>query len=215
MSLQSFAAEQCDDGSVQPDPEGRVGRRRAATRARLLRAAQELISSGEAVTVAAIVARADIALASFYTHFATKEDLLDELVARTTGDLAGRFHRLPDDADPAVALAGAVRQFWAWFTEDPIRGRYVLEAARASRTLAGTLGLALATLIEHGRRTGRFRIASTAAAAYMIGGGLMGATQGQVTNRLGSNIDVELATQALQLLGLPPDDAATAARDSD
>jgi AcrR family transcriptional regulator len=212
MSFQPFADEQCIDGTVPPDTEGRVARRRAATRTRLLRAAQHLISSGEAVTVAAIVANADIALASFYTHFETKEALLEELVARTTEDLARRLSQQPEGADAAVALAAAVRQFWAWFIEDPIRGRYVLEAARVSRVLAGTLGLALARLIEHGRRTGLFHIASTTAAAYMIGGGLMGATHGHVSRRLDSDIDVELATQALQLLGLSPEDAGKAAR---
>ena len=193
---------------------GRVARRRAVTRARLLRAAQELISSGEAVTVAGIAAHADIALASFYTHFETKEQLLEELVGQTTADLARRLHRLPEGTDPAVAVAAAVRQFWAWFTEDPIRGRYVLEAARTGRTLAGTLGLALARLIEEGRCTGRFRIASTTAATYMIGGGLMGSTYGHVSHRLESDIDRQLATHALQLLGLSPEDAAATVESS-
>jgi hypothetical protein len=37
-------------------------------------------------------------------------------------------------------------------------------------------------------------------------------TGGQVTGRLHADIDVELAIQALQLLGLSPEDAAEVAR---
>ena len=184
------------------------------TRDRLLRAAQLLISSGESATVADIAAQGDVALASFYTHFDSKEALFAELLEQTTADLARRLHRLPDDADPAVALAAAIRQFWAWFTEDLVRGSYVLEAGEAARTLAGTLGLVLGSLIEQGRQAGRFHIHSTAAAAYMIGGGMIGTTRGHTSGHLdASDLDIELATQALQLLGVPPHAAADAVND--
>ncbi len=189
-------------------------RRRATTRARLMRAAQLLISSGESATVADIAARGDVALASFYSHFDSKEALFAELLEETTADLARRLHRLPDDADPAVALAAAVRQFWAWFTEDLVRGCYVLQASKATRSLAGTLGLVLATVIEQGRQAGRFHVHSTAAAAYMIGGGILGAIRGHANGHLdASGLDIELGTQALQLLGLSPQAAADAVND--
>jgi AcrR family transcriptional regulator len=184
------------------------------TRDRLLRAAQLLISSGESATVADIAAQGDVALASFYTHFDSKEALFAELLQQTTADLAQRLHRLPDDADPAVAMAAAIRQFWAWFTEDLVRGSYVLEAGEAARSLAGTLGLVLGSLIEQGRQAGRFHIHSTAAAAYMIGGGIIGATRGHTSGHLeASDLGIELATQALQLLGVPPHAAADAVND--
>ena len=200
--------------SASEAQESRVQRRRAMTRARLMRAAQLLISSGESATVADIAARGDVALASFYTHFDSKEALFAELLEETTADLVRRLHRLPDDADPAVALAAAVRQFWAWFTEDLVRGCYVLQASKATRSLAGTLGLVLATAIEQGRQAGRFHVDSTAAAAYMIGGGIIGAIRGHTNGHLdASGLDIELATQALQLLGVSPHAAADAVND--
>jgi AcrR family transcriptional regulator len=200
--------------SAREARKSRVQRRRAMTRARLLQAAQLLIGSGESATVADIAAQGDVALASFYSHFDSKEALFAELLEQTTADLARRLRRLPDDADPAVTLAAAVRQFWAWFTEDLVRGCYVLQAGEATRSLAGTLGLALAALIEQGRQAGRFHIDSTAAAAYMIGGGMVGATRGHTSGHLeASNLDIELATQALQLLGVPPHAAAVAVND--
>jgi AcrR family transcriptional regulator len=184
------------------------------TRDRLLRAAQVLISSGESATVADIAEQGDVALASFYTHFDSKETLFAELLEQTTADLARRLHRLPDDADPAVRLAAAIRQFWAWFTEDLVRGCYVLQAGEATHSLAGTLGLVLGALIEPGRQAGRFHIDSTAAAAYMIGGGIIGATRGHANGHLdASDLDIELATQALQLLGVSPHAAADAVND--
>jgi AcrR family transcriptional regulator len=191
-----------------------VQRRRAMTRARLLRAAQLLISSGASATVADIAAQGDVALASFYSHFDSKEALFAELLEETTADLTRRLHRLPDDADPAVKLAAAIRQFWAWFTEDLVRGCYVLQAGEVTRSLAGTLGLVLAALIEQGRQAGRFHIHSTAVAAYMIGGGVIGATRGHANGHLdASDLDIELATQALQLLGVSPHAAADAVND--
>ena len=200
--------------SAREARKSRVQRRRALTRARLLRAAQLLIGNGESVTVADIAAQGDVALASFYTHFDSKEALFAELLEETTADLAGRLDRLPHDADPAVALAAAIREFWAWFTEDLVRGCYVLEAGKATRSLAGTLGLVLAKLIEQGRQAGRFHIHSTAAATYMIGGGILGATRGHTNGHLGaSDLDIELATQALQLLGVSPQSAADAVND--
>ena len=184
------------------------------TRARLLRAAQLLISSGASATVADIAAQGDVALASFYSHFDSKEALFAELLEETSADLARRMRRLPDDADPAVRLAAAIRQFWAWFTEDLVRGSYVLQAGEATRSLAGTLGLVLADLIEQGRHAKRFHVHSTAAAAYMIGGGLIGATRGHASGNLdASDLDIELATQALQLLGVSPHVAADAVND--
>ena len=131
---------------------GRVARRRAATRARLLQAAQRLAGDDASVTVAQIAAEADVALASFYTHFESKEALFAELIRDTMAGLATRLATLSAADDPALAFAAALRAFWAWFTEDADRGRYVLRAAHANDVLASTVGVTLAELIERGRQ---------------------------------------------------------------
>ena len=191
---------------------GRVARRRAATRARLLQAAQRLAGDDASVTVAQIAAEADVALASFYTHFESKEALFAELIRDTMAGLATRLATLSAADDPALAFAAALRAFWAWFTEDADRGRYVLRAAHANDVLASTVGVTLAELIERGRQAGRFHVGNTQIAAFLIGGGIIGATSGHLSGRLtASDLDVELTTQALQLLGLPPRAAQRAA----
>lgn len=196
-----------DSGSL-----GRVARRRAATRVRLLQAAQRLAGDDSSVTVAEIAAEADVALASFYTHFESKEALFAELIRDTMAGLAARLAAQSVDDDPALAFAAALRAFWAWFTEDAHRGRYVLRAAHANDVLATTVGVTLAGLIERGRQAGRFHVGNTQVAAFLIGGGIIGATSGHLSGRLTApDLDVELTTQALQLLGLPPRAAQRAA----
>lgn len=61
-------------GHVQQSPtETRHDRRKAATRAALVRAARELlVEAGPEISVQAITDRADVALGSFYNHFADK-----------------------------------------------------------------------------------------------------------------------------------------------
>lgn len=193
---------------------GRVARRRAATRARLLAAAQRLAGDGAPVTVAQIAADADVALASFYTHFESKEALFAELIRDTMAELAARLAARSVDTDPALAFAAALRAFWAWFAEDLERSRYVLRGAHTNDVLGPTVGATLAALIERGRLAGRFRIVSTEVAAFLIGGGIIGATGGHLNGRLTApDLDIELTTQALQLLGLPPRAARKAATD--
>jgi len=76
--------------------EGRHSRRKAATRAAIVRAARELlVLDGTEVSVQAITERADVALGSFYNHFdgkpavfeaaatAALEEFEESLVART------------------------------------------------------------------------------------------------------------------------------------
>lgn len=61
------------DHVEEPAAATRHDRRKAATRAALVRAAREaLVESGTEVSVQAIADRADVALGSFYNHFADK-----------------------------------------------------------------------------------------------------------------------------------------------
>ncbi len=191
-----------------------MARRRAATRARLLQVAQRLAGDDESVTVAQIAAEADVALASFYTYFESKEELFAELVRDTMTGLADRLATLSSNDEPALAFAAALRAFWAWCTEDVPRGRYVLRVAHANDVLAATVGVTLAGLIERGRQEGRFHVGNTQVAAFLIGGGVIGATAGRLSGRLAvPDTDIELTTQALQLLGLSPRAARRAATD--
>ena len=82
-------------------PANRLDRRKARTRAALIRAAQTLIAEGRTnVPILEITQAADVGMGSFYNHFETKEELFDaaveavmdaygQLLDRVTGDDRG------------------------------------------------------------------------------------------------------------------------------
>ena len=62
-------------------PGNRLDRRKARTRAALIRAAQTLIAEGRTnVPILEITQAADVGMGSFYNHFETKEQLFDAAV---------------------------------------------------------------------------------------------------------------------------------------
>ncbi|MDB4873153.1 MAG: TetR family transcriptional regulator [Gemmatimonadales bacterium] len=114
-------------------PLNRLERRKARTRAALIRAAQSFIAAGPLnVPILEITQAADVGMGSFYNHFASKEDLfeaavqealelqgalLDELTvgledpAHTFAQsfrLTGRFHRLNPELSAVLVNNGLV-----------------------------------------------------------------------------------------------------------
>src|SRR5919199_5007911 len=71
-----------ETGARMPEhAPSRLERRKARTRAALVRAAQALIADGKtAVSVLEITQAADVGLGSFYNHFETKEQLYQAAV---------------------------------------------------------------------------------------------------------------------------------------
>ena len=107
-----------------PEPmTERVDRRRARTRAALLRAGQQLFSerSVDGVSIDDIVAAADVAKGSFYNHFPDKEALAAELSDAARASIEGLTARLSVDvADPAERLARALCAFARQAAENPV-----------------------------------------------------------------------------------------------
>ena len=95
-------------------PLQRVDRRRARTRAALLRAGRTLLAyrDVEGLSVDEIVAAADVAKGSFYNHFADKDVFAREIgavVRRQAEDAVERANAAIDD--PALRLARALCVF--------------------------------------------------------------------------------------------------------
>jgi AcrR family transcriptional regulator len=98
--------------STAPTQQGnRLDRRKARTRAALIRAAQTLIAEGRTnVPILEITQAADVGMGSFYNHFETKEQLFDaalESVLDSFGDLLDALTR--DIDDPAAVFATSFR----------------------------------------------------------------------------------------------------------
>ncbi len=92
--------------------EGRNTRRKERTRAALVRAAQELLASGNAqdASIQAITDRADVGFGSFFNHFASKTELFDTALT----EVAQRYEDwldscLGDVTDPLRRLALSIR----------------------------------------------------------------------------------------------------------
>src|SRR6478609_9768733 len=97
--------------NVPAQQTNRVDRRKARTRAALIRAAQTLIAEGRMnVPILEITQAADVGMGSFYNHFDTKEQLFDAAVE----DVMDAYGRLLDDLtgdieDPAEVFACSFR----------------------------------------------------------------------------------------------------------
>lgn len=144
-----------------PDPAARQPRKDALrNRERVLEAATELVrSDGESVPMAQIADRAGVGVGTVYRHFATREELLGELVYRSFG-LAVTNARAAA-AHPGNALEG-IRQFFLATLRD--RERFVLPLhggppifTPATRERQADVRTILAGLIERGRDAGELR----------------------------------------------------------
>ena len=190
---------------------GRHGRRRAATRAALIQAAQQLIAEGRTdASIAAITERADVGFGSFYNHFATKEQLFSEAFAEAMDGFSLSLDRLVrgvEDTARAVSIGfriiGRVAEIAPGFAS------LVTQAGAATLQFNGSLRQASVRLIEKGIRAGRFSLPNADVAYSAIGGSLLGVVA-YLLLEPGEDIDEQidaLAAGALRLLGLADGEA--------
>jgi AcrR family transcriptional regulator len=153
----------------------RVDRRKARTRAALIRAAQTLIAEGRTnVPILAITQAADVGMGSFYNHFETKEQLFDaavEAVMDAYGELLDSL--TADIDDPAEVFACSFRLTGRLNRCEPELSRVLL--SNALRLLSADNGLAprarrdIAAAVE----AGRFDVADLDVAVTMAAGALL------------------------------------------
>lgn len=106
---------------------GRSARRRRETRAKLMRAARGVMARKgiDATTLQEITDTADVAFGSFYNHFASKEAIVEALIAETIESFGDALDRIAEAVDdPAEVIAASVRytvtkaaedETWGWF----------------------------------------------------------------------------------------------------
>jgi AcrR family transcriptional regulator len=100
---------------IQPMRALRGGLRSSAdpraqrTRQKVFDAVEQLVGEGGDVTVSAIVGRAGVSRATFYTHFADLDDLAVRLQEAAFDDIAAVARREHSDSDSGAMLASQVR----------------------------------------------------------------------------------------------------------
>src|SRR6186997_355907 len=99
----------------------RRDRRKARTRAALIRAAQTLIAEGRTnVPILEITQAADVGMGSFYNHFETKEELFAAAVEDALDQLGAHLDRLTEGIDdPAVVFAQSFRLTGRFHRREP------------------------------------------------------------------------------------------------
>ncbi|HEX2893669.1 MAG TPA: TetR/AcrR family transcriptional regulator [Marmoricola sp.] len=153
----------------------RVERRKARTRAALVRAAQHLIAEGRThVSILEITQAADVGMGSFYNHFETREQLFEAAVE----DVLDAYGEVLDRAtahleDPAEVFAASFRLTGRLHRREPELSRVLL--VNALRLMSAPNGLAPRARrdIEAADREGRFHVDDLDVAVTMAAGAVM------------------------------------------
>src|SRR4030095_5531960 len=108
------------DNAATQEPN-RLDRRKARTRAALIRAAQTLIAEGRTnVPVLEITQAADVGMGSFYNHFNSKEELFQAAVNEVLDELGAILDKLTGEGeDPAETFARSFRLVGRLFRRRP------------------------------------------------------------------------------------------------
>jgi AcrR family transcriptional regulator len=188
----------------------RNSRQRARTRQKLTDATRALIAEkGVAgLRISEITERADVALGSFYNHFESKEELVEDVVAETIKALAeAMVEPMARHDDPAEAVSFATRRFvrLTWDNPDLAWLLVNLDSADAQFERA-VLPVALGAL-ERGIDAGRFYVADTHVALTGVVGGTLAVMRAILDGRYGSEAEFLHTQSVLRSIGLDPSDA--------
>lgn len=196
---------------------GRGARRRQETRARLVRAAREVMARKGvgATSIQEITEAADVGFGSFYNHFDSKETIAAAVMAEAIQSFAAAADRLTEVLeDPAEILAASVRHALARAAADEAWGWFLVRTALARNggLLRGGLGARLARDIRIGLERGRFEADDPPAAMLAAGGAILAIIAGRLRGEIGEDAPERAAMVVLKLVGLRPKEAARIAR---
>ncbi|MGH3335544.1 MAG: TetR/AcrR family transcriptional regulator [Nocardioides sp.] len=199
--------EEQDMSNAPAQPVNRSDRRKARTRAALIRAAQTLIAQGRLnVPILEITQAADVGLGSFYNHFETKEQLFDAAVEAVMDGYGAMLDDLTANLeDPAEVFACSFRLTGRLNRREPELSRVLLN--NVLRLLSADNGLAprarrdIAAAVD----AGRFDVEDLDVAVTIAAGALL--ALGQLLHDQPER-DVEATTDRvtedlLRMLGLP------------
>ena len=176
--------------SETPSPtENRLDRRKARTRAALIRAAQTLIAQGRTnVPILEITQAADVGMGSFYNHFENKEQLFEAAVEAVMDGYGQLLDDLTADIDdPAKVFACSFRLTGRLQRSEPELGRVFLN--NVLRLLTADSGLAPRARrdIKAAVDAGRFDVEDLDVAVTITAGTLL--ALGQLLDDLTADIE--------------------------
>jgi AcrR family transcriptional regulator len=188
-----------------PQP-GRVERRRARVRQRILDVVEDLTRSRgvDDFTIDDITEAADIARRTFYHYFDSKHDALIPIARARTRDLNRRIDRVVEGIDdPAEVVAIALRHTLRSMPEDPLVAWFTFHSGLPQQRLHEGIGESGSRDVSRGIETGRFALANVAAADSLLSGAVIGALSGRLEGTLDERDLDDAVEYLLRLLGVP------------
>ncbi|MEM9037287.1 MAG: TetR/AcrR family transcriptional regulator [Actinomycetota bacterium] len=201
--------------STEPRATGtRAERRKAATRARVVDAAERLMRDRgvDDVTIQDITEAADVGHGTFYLHFKSKGEVLRPVIERLAAPVAEQIDTAArGSTDPALRVALGVRFVLRAIAEDPLWSWYSRSGLSFSNLVAD-MGVQAREDITNGLDSGRFDVGDVATTVSFIDGAIVG-----VVSAIDEGVPAEeladgTAELMLRVLGIPTDEAARLAR---
>ena len=189
-------------GGPQP---GRVERRRARVRQRILQVVEKLTEARgiDDVTIDDIAEGADVARRTFYHYFESKHDVLVPIARARTRALNRRIDRSVENVDdPAEVVAIALRHTLRSMPEDPLCAWFIFRSGLPQQRLLEVIGESGQRDVGRGMESGRFAIANEAAMRSLLSGAMIGALSGRLEGAL-DDADLDDAVEyLLRLMGV-------------
>ncbi len=189
---------------------GRVERRRARVRQRILEVAEELTQSRgvDVVTIEDITEAADVARRTFYHYFDSKHDVVVPIARARTRELNRRIDRVVEGVeDPAEVISIALRHTLRIMPEDPLCAWFLFRSGLPQQRLLEVIGASGDRDVRRGIETGRFALGNEAAASSLLSGAVIGALSGRLEGTLDDADLDDVVEYLLRLLGVPDEEA--------
>lgn len=189
----------------------RLERRKARTRAALIKAAQSFIAAGRLnVPILEITQAADVGMGSFYNHFETKEELFAAAVEDVLHEHGALLDRLTEGIDdPAQVFAQSFRLTGRLHRREPELSKVLLQHGLQLISAKTGLGPRARRDIEAATRVGRFKVADVDLALSIAAGSAL--ALGQLLHEQPARDDAESADRVTEALlrtfGLTPKEA--------
>lgn len=198
-----MAATESEGGT--DDQPNRYERRRIRTRTRLINAARQVFSEKgiEACTIHDITEAADVGRGSFYNFFDTKDELVativDEHVDLMLKMVSGAVTRY---GEAAMALTAVLRYALEIELSNPTVTRFTVQTQGVGGDFFRKFHDVTFELVERGRATGVFTVASSELGVVSIASLMLGTLQAILIGRLPSDSTDVIVEASLRLLGM-------------
>ena len=193
--------------SQPPETQGaaRRARRRDKTRTELVSAARSLIvERGVAgLRVSDVTERSDIALGSFYSHFTTKEEIVEAVVAESVTAIADAIGDVGDRLDdPAEGMSVGVRRLVGLCQSDPELAHLLVRLDDAEEHFRELLWKRAYRIMERGVASGRFRAHDATLALTIAIAGVFATIRATVDGLVPPEAACDCAAALLRLVGI-------------